>query len=105
MLDEAIGALVMIRNCCAHDERLYNYKTKAKTRALSKALNARFIDENRLFTSIVFLKIFLTKKDYRRLIRKISNLFKTYDSKFNVISLDDIKEVVGYQQAWIDANL
>lgn len=104
MLDEAIGALVMIRNCCAHDERLYNYRTRAKTRALSKALNARFIDDNRLFTSIVFLKIFLVKKEYRRLLKKIEGLLKAYENKFKIISLDDIREVIGYQQTWVDSN-
>lgn len=106
MLDECLGAMVVFRNVCAHDERLYNYKVKFKHVALGRLLGYRFQDhrQNRVFEIIVLLKLFLNKSDYKKMIRRYKKIFDSYESKFSTISIEDIKSITGYDTEWIERH-
>lgn len=104
MLDECLGMAVMLRNVCAHDERLYNYKGKFKERALSRTLKYPQLKNCHVFSSLIILKLFLPKNDYRQFMRKFEKCMNNYKNSFKTISLDDIKDIIGYDQTWIDSN-
>lgn len=105
MLDECLGAMVMFRNVCAHDERLYKYRVKFKHKALGKLLGYHFKEHrnNRTFEIMVLLKLFLSKDEYQNLMRSYKALFEAYSYQFKTISISDIKDIVGYNTDWIKA--
>lgn len=103
MLDSCLGCMVMYRNVCAHDERLYNYKAVIKNkRALEKVLEFNKLDESNLFSIIVLLKLYLKKTDYKKLLKNYKRIFDKYESRFHSISIQQIKEITGYDDNWIN---
>lgn len=60
------------RNICAHDERLYNY---VKTAHLSQDLPLHKVNSitpmGNVFDMIVMLKLFLTFKEYKKLVKEL----------------------------------
>lgn len=101
MLDEVLGSMVMFRNVCAHDERLFTYKSKLKAVALEKLLNKSNIRNGDLFSTIVLLKLFLKKSDYKKLLKSLQDLMNDYSNKFTTIKIDEIKNIIGYDKHWI----
>lgn len=104
MLDEILGSMVMFRNVCAHDERLFTYKTKLKAVALEKLLNKNNIRNGDLFSTIVLLKLFLKKSDYKKLLKSLQDLLNDYSNKFTTIKIDEIKQIIGFDNHWIITN-
>ncbi|MEG0250229.1 MAG: Abi family protein [Peptostreptococcus sp.] len=104
MLDECLGVAVMLRNVCAHDERLYNYKTRFKEGSLERSLNYDKLRNKNIFSIVVLLKLFLPKNEYKMFLKKLENFIHTYNTSFTTISIDDIINAIGYDQNWIDKN-
>lgn len=104
MLDEVLGSMVMFRNVCAHDELLFTYKSKLKVVALEKILNKSKIGNGDLFSTIVLLKLFLKRSDYRRLLKSLQDLLNDYSNKFTTVKIDEIKNIIGYDKQWIESN-
>ncbi len=105
MVDDALGGLVMFRNVCAHDERLYTYKHKMRVSALNKVLDTDLLSKQNVFSIVVLLKLFLKKEDYKQLIKGYENIFIKYEDTFKVITIDDIKNITGYDVNWIEKHL
>ncbi len=105
MLDECLGAFVMFRNTCAHDERLYNYTARFKDSALGKFLNTNLLANHNLFSIIVLLKIFLKKDEYKRFIKSYDALINKYGQRFKSISMLDITNSCGICETWISSNI
>ena len=106
MLDSCLGCMVMYRNVCAHDERLYNYKAVIKNkRALEKVLEFNKLDESNLFSIVVLLKLYLKKADYKKLLKNYKRIFDKYESRFHSISIQQIKEITGYDDNWINEHM
>lgn len=93
----------LIRNLCAHEERLYNFKLhhQTRTRHNSQLLSIpeRELD-GRLFTMFALLKLVLPKKDHKDLQASLDKLFNTYKSKFNTVPFDDILKIMGFSPTW-----
>lgn len=104
MLDECLGAFVMFRNTCAHDERLYNYKARFKDGALGKFLNTQLLSCHNLFSILVLLKIFLKKDEYKKFIRSYDSLINRYSPKFKSISISEVTDSCGICAQWISSN-
>lgn len=104
MLDECLGAFVMFRNTCAHDERLYNYTARFKDSALGKFLNTNLLANHNLFSIIVLLKIFLKKDEYKRFIKSYDDLINKYSQKFKSINILNITNSCGICKTWISDN-
>lgn len=104
MLDECIGMAVMLRNVCAHDERLYNYKSKFKERSLSKSLKYPRLNNRYLFSAFIVLKLFISKNEYKQFMRRVEKCVNRYSNSFNTISINDIKDIMGYDSNWIFEN-
>lgn len=104
MLDECLGMAVMLRNVCAHDERLYNYRCKFKERALVKTLSYPKLKNKSVFSAVVILKLFIPKNDYRRFMRKLEKCVNKYNGSFNAVNIKEIKDIMGYDASWILNN-
>ncbi len=97
----AINSIKAFRNVCAHEERLYDYEAKNRN---GKPIQTTYFYLNSptppfkggLFDIILLLRLFLTKKDYKQLLKRLdeelaklqtelpSNLFSEVTRKMNL---------------------
>ena len=86
----------LVRNICAHDERLYNVNLRnVRISQIANHFGIRRYDNKRFIVLILFLKIVLDKKDFQRLYKALRNLFNQYADKFKTVVFDDILNTMG----------
>lgn len=86
----------LVRNICAHDERLYNVNLRnVRISQIANHFGIRRYDNKRLIVLILFLKIVLDKKDFQRLYKALRNLFNQYADEFKTVVFDDILNTMG----------
>ena len=100
--------LSVIRNFCAHGNRLYCFKaTKplADTpvhKNLSIPLsNGHYANgKNDLFGAVIILRYLLSSREYRRFISELIGAINKLSSKLSTISIDDIRIIMGFPENW-----
>lgn len=104
MLINILKTATLFRNVCAHEERLYNFKLHkpAKSADISTAINipVNLLNKGNLFTIVSFLKLVISKDDYKLLIRNLKKLFGNYSSAFSSVSFSDILSTMGFNNNW-----
>ena len=86
----------LVRNICAHDERLYNVNLRnVRISQIANHFGIRRYDNKRFIVLILFLKIVLDKKDFQRLYKALMNLFNQYADEFKTVVFDDILYTMG----------
>lgn len=86
----------LVRNICAHDERLYNVNLRnVRISQIANHFGIRRYDNKRFIVLILFLKIVLDKKDFQRLYKALRNLFNQYADEFKTVVFDDILNTMG----------
>ena len=86
----------LVRNICAHDERLYNVNLRnVRISQIANHFGIRRYDNKRFIMVILFLKIVLDKKDFQRLYKALMNLFNQYADEFKTVVFDDILNTMG----------
>ena len=86
----------LVRNICAHDERLYNVNLRnVRISQIANHFGIRRYDNKRFIVLILFLKIVLDKKDFQRLYKALRNLFNQYADEFKTVVFDDILKTMG----------
>lgn len=102
--EDVVFNMVLYRNLCAHNERLYCFETDnyIKFKNIPLAFNKinstkieRKLHKNN-FTMLFGLKFVLPKNDYDALINQIIAIMEKYQDKINTISLNKIKKKLGY---------
>lgn len=94
------------RNVCAHEERLFNSKIykPASSAEISELVGVELsrLVEGNLFVMVTFLKLVLSKQDYKYLISGLRKLFSMYETKFSSIALGDVLKRMGFSTDWED---
>ena len=93
----------LIRNLCAHEERLYKFRlyNLTRTRHNSQLLSIpRNLLDGKLFSLFALLKLVLTKKDHKDLKKSLEKLFNSYQNKFSTIPFNDILDIMGFIPNW-----
>lgn len=86
----------LVRNICAHDERLYNVNLRnVRISQIANHFGIRRYDNKRFIVLILFLKIVLDKKDFQILYKALRNLFNQYADEFKTVVFDDILNTMG----------
>ncbi|EFX56600.1 Abi family protein [Streptococcus sp. FSL W8-0197] len=86
----------LVRNICAHDERLYNVNLRnVRISQIANHFGIRRYDNKRFIVLILFLKIVLDKKDFQRLYKALRNLFNQYADEFKTVVFEDILKTMG----------
>lgn len=86
----------LVRNICAHDERLYNVNLRnVRISQIANHFGIRRYDNKCFIVLILFLKIVLDKKDFQRLYKALRNLFNQYADEFKTVVFDDILNTMG----------
>lgn len=86
----------LVRNICAHDERLYNVNLRnVRISQIANHFGIRRYDNKRFIVVILFLKIVLDKKNFQRLYKALRNLFNQYADEFKTVVFEDILNTMG----------
>lgn len=81
----------IVRNKCAHEERVYNSNLKnIRSSSIIKYFGLKNINNKKLVMTFILLKVVLDKKQFCSFYSEIMKLFKNYEVKFHTISFNDI---------------
>ncbi|MFS1663311.1 Abi family protein [Streptococcus sp. zg-JUN1979] len=95
-LSAALKATNLIRNVCAHDERLYNISLKnIRLRPLTDFYHLDNIDNKKLIVMIIYLKVFLDKTYFLRFYKELIKLLEKYKENFTSVKFEDILYSMG----------
>ena len=86
----------LVRNICAHDERLYNVNLRSvRVSQIANHFGIIRYDNKRFIVLILFLKVVLDKKDFQKLYKALMHLFKQYADEFKTVVFNDILKTMG----------
>jgi len=95
-LESALKIFNLVRNQCAHDERLFNTDYKEIHVAdIAKYLGVINYDNRRIVVAILYLKVVLDKNDYKGFYSELNKIFDRYKNAFHTVSFDDILDIMG----------
>lgn len=106
-LEDYMEIINFFRNVCAHDERLYNTKTKV---FMPKNEFTDYFDikiENQsgyrdVFALVITLCMLLTKEEEIKIISELEKEFDNLESKVNKKSVEKIYNIMGFPENWRD---
>ena len=86
----------LIRNQCAHDERLFSTDYKStRVSNIASYLGINNCNNRLIFVAILYFKVFLNKNYYRKFDSELHDIFKRFKSKFHTVSFDEILNIMG----------
>ncbi len=113
-LESILYYLSIVRNFCAHGNRLYCFRTKKPLINLSahKSLQIPLTEGSEyqygkrdFFACIIALSYMLPSSEYKRLIKEIYRLFSSTRPKLKVITEDNILKEMGFPKDWREKAL
>lgn len=108
-LENCLYYLSNIRNFCAHDNRLYCYRSKKplidtkyheKLEIPKSDANEYMFGKRDLFAAFVALKLLLSKNDMHRISKELFRNFGILYRKLEVLSRNDILNSMGFPENW-----
>lgn len=106
-LETLLKYLTSIRNCCAHNNRLYCFRSHDVMIDTKYHANLQ-IPKNKeyecgkrdLFAAVIALKILLPSSEFKQLIDDLKNEINIITPKLNVLSIDEILSEMGFPTNW-----
>lgn len=93
----------MVRNQCAHGERLYNSDYKnIRVANIANYYNITNYNNRRIFVAILYLKILLNKSYYKKFHSELNEIFCKYNSEFQTVSFNDILNIMGIDRSELE---
>ena len=108
-MESFLHTLSIIRNFCAHGNRLYCIRTKRPVvdTPIHENLMIEKSDSNEytlgkrdLFSGVIALRYFLSAKEFGRFQTELTGAINKLDKKLHVISIDAIIEIMGFPDNW-----
>lgn len=111
-LEEILKVMTKFRNICAHNERLFSYKSKHeipdfpahKKLYITKKGNKYVCGKNDLFALFVAFRYMLTKEDFLKFKNRFSDTLAHYLNNTTAIGQDEILEAMGFPINWEDIS-
>ena len=112
--EKQIGKILSIvtkfRNVCAHNERLFSYRTKSmipnlpahKSLNIPQKGNAYTKGIRDIFAIVIVFKYFLTTDDFNKFKTHLSGSIDHYIQNNTALSKDDILNAMGFPTNWAD---
>ena len=99
-LQSALKIFNLVRNQCAHGERLYNSDYKnIRVANIANYYNITNYNNRRIFVAILYLKILLNKSHYKKFHSELNEIFCKYNSEFQTVSFNDILNIMGIDRS------
>lgn len=108
-LTAILTLLSSIRNICAHNNRLYCFRTKRPLvdmpihalLSIPKSSNNEYLYGKRdLYAIMIIFKIMLPHNDFLTMVKQVNKELFDLSSNLNVISVQDILECMGFPVDW-----
>lgn len=95
-MESALKIFNLVRNQCAHDERLFNSDYKS-IRVSNIANHFGIVNYNnrRIVVAILYFKVMLNKSYYKKFHLELNSIFDKYKNEFKTVSFDEILESMG----------
>lgn len=95
-ISAALKIFNLIRNQCAHDERLFNTDYKnMRVKNITKYFNIKIYSDRRIVVAILYFKVLLNKNYYNNFHEELVEIFKCYEKKFHTVEFNKILEIMG----------
>ncbi|MCT7692610.1 MAG: Abi family protein [Lactobacillus iners] len=95
-LGSALKMINLVRNKCAHDERLYNSNFgNVKVANIARYYGCTNYDNKKIIVAIFYLKVLLDKKYFQKFCSELKKIFDQYQNKFNTVAFSDILSTMG----------
>lgn len=95
-LGSALKIINLVRNKCAHDERLYNSNFgNVKVTNIARYYGYNNYDNKRIIVAIFYLKVLLDKKYFQKFGSELKKIFDRYQNEFNTVTFSDILSIMG----------
>ncbi len=111
MMVQMLDLLARVRNVCAHNERLYNYKYKKgtiddtyihKELEIPKKKNAYIKGKKDLFAVVIVLKYLLEEEEFETFIEKLDLYITNLFEKTSCIQQQQLLKYMGFPVNWLD---
>ena len=95
VLKQIIVNMTMIRNICAHNDRLFSFHSKFRIsfKYIQKNYNVKSVN---IYMIIKCMENLLPKDKKKEFVKLINNEIKTLDSKLKSIKIDNILNIMGF---------
>lgn len=95
-LGSALKIINLVRNKCAHDERLYNSNFgNVRVADIARYYGCSNYDNRRIVVAIFYLKVLLNKKYFQKFSVELNKIFKRYQNEFKTVAFTDILRIMG----------
>lgn len=95
-LGSALKIINLVRNKCAHDERLYNSNFgNVRIADIARYYGCSNYDNKRIVVAIFYLKVLLNKKYFQKFSVELNEIFKRYQNEFKTVAFTDILRIMG----------
>lgn len=95
-LGSALKIINLVRNKCAHDERLYNSNFgNVRVADIARYYGCSNYDNRRIVVAIFYLKVLLNKKYFKNFSVELNKIFERYQHEFNTVAFTDILRIMG----------
>lgn len=105
-LKNMLSLLTHFRNVCAHNERLYNYKTRISLK-MTKLFSAFHINKNddcNLFSVVICFKYLLNDTEFTCFVNELSDAIFYLDFDNDITSKESIVKAMGFPDDWQRIN-
>lgn len=95
-MESALKIFNLVRNQCAHDERLFN--TDYKDIRVANIVNYFGIinyNNRRIIVAILYFKVLLNKNYYKKFNSELQEIFNKYKNEFHTVRFDEILNIMG----------
>ena len=104
--------LTLYRNVCAHNERLFSYKSRFdipdtilhKEMEIPRKGNQYECGKNDLFSVIIAFRMLLTKEDFTEFEKSLNQVINQYINQVGKISKDIFLKEMGFPENWGNIN-
>lgn len=95
-MESALKIFNLVRNQCAHDERLFNSDYKnIRVSKITRYFGITNYNNRRIVVAILYFKVLLNKSYYKKFHSELIEIFNKYKKDFKTVSFDDILENMG----------
>lgn len=111
MLVQMLDLLARVRNVCAHNERLFDYKYQKGTiddtyiheaLAINRKKGQYVKGKNDLFAVVIVFKYLLSEEDFSNFINKLEEIIKQLFSDTRMIQKPQLYKYMGFTENWLD---
>ena len=97
-LVSALKIINLVRNKCAHDERLYSSDFgNVRVANIAKYFGCTLYNNKKIVVAILYLKILLDKKYFKEFYLELKKIFLRYKNKFKAVSFSEVLKIMGIE--------